>query len=133
MKLPKKYAKYEWIKNEITTLIAIYIGLIIILRLIFSDDNLGYIITLVSTIYYTMMLPGYSIMLLLKEKIELTERILLSGLVGMLTTGTLSYYLGLIGWKVAGQIIMPLIVIIIPIGYLAWKKNKENTQKTEEK
>jgi uncharacterized membrane protein len=116
---------YELIKQEAMLLAVLFAAIFIILKIAFYKEEFATVLTLSGAIFWLFMLPGYCIMLIWKEQLDALSRTIMSLPISAATIGIVGYYLSLIGIHAKyHHILLPLTMIILPIGYIIWKESR---------
>ena len=102
------------LKKEICIIGILLVLFILVFKIIFFKENLMVVFRTVLSIFWMFVIPGYFILFYWKEKLNFTERLIISIALSAAITGIFSYYLGIIGIHIKYHtIILPLIIISI--------------------
>ncbi len=102
---------------------AIIFALIVIaFKIIFVSESFLVVLRTVMSIFWLILLPGFSITFCWREKLEFYERLIIGIAISTSLIGLLSYHLGLIGLHIKFHtLFLPLVLIITGI-IMAFKK-----------
>ncbi len=114
------------IMKETSTLIALFVVIIIMLSIVFYNEKLTTSIWTVAAIFWIFIIPGYCMTLIWKN--SLLERIIIGIPASAALIGTTSYYLGLIGINLKLQSwLLPATIICATALIYNLRKNKKNS------
>ena len=86
----------------------------LIFKIIYFKEDLFVTLRIVLSLFWLFLLPGYSIMLYWKEKLDFTERLVAGVALSAAIIGILSYYIGLLGLSMKHHaVLLPLALISI--------------------
>ncbi len=104
------------VKKEFTYLGILLVVFIVLFQAIFFKENFLINLRTVLSIFWMFILPGYFILFYWQEKLDFTERTIISIALSAAIIGIFSYYFGLIGLNIKYHaIIFPLVLISIGI------------------
>ena len=112
----KRSAKvfFAELKNELLLMLLILAVTTIAIKTAYYREGFVSVIRTSASLFWLFILPGYSVMLYWKQKLEFSERIVIGTAAAMALTGLASYYLGLAGLKLQNQtFLLPLAIIVI--------------------
>lgn len=119
----KKDSLIKELLDEGKSIGLIFIAITIILKIVFYKETIPNVLIRTLSIFWLFILPGYSVLLLWKDKLDLTSRIIMSLPISAVTIGIVGYYISLIGIHAKYHaILFPLVMIIAPITYLFLKQ-----------
>ena len=99
-----------------------YVIGIILLKIVFFNENILFVSRLVSSFFWMFILPGFVLMYYWSDKLEFLERFIISVPLSAVIVSVTSYYISLIGLHAKFHpVIVPLIYIII-FTIFNWKK-----------
>ncbi len=104
------------VKKEFTYLGILLVVFIVLFQAIFFKENFLINLRTVLSIFWMFILPGYFILFYWQEKLDFTERTIISIALSAAIIGIFSYYFGFIGLNIKYHaIIFPLVLISIGI------------------
>ena len=112
----KRSAKvfFAELKNELLLMLLILAVTTIAIKTAYYREGFVSVIRTSASLFWLFILPGYSVMLYWKQKLDFTERIVIGTAAAMAVTGLFSYYLGLAGLKLQNQtFLLPTAIIVI--------------------
>ncbi|MBW2976431.1 hypothetical protein KY347_03220 [Candidatus Woesearchaeota archaeon] len=116
--------KIDKIKKELTYLLIVFVGGIIIFKMVFYKEDILNVLKMVASLFWLFLLPGYSIILYWEEKLDFLERLIIGVALGLALIGITSYYLGLAGLSIKYHtIILPLVFILVGLMLYLKKRN----------
>ena len=105
---------FKIIKKESVYMGILFLVLLIIFKIVYFKEDLAIILRSVASLFWLFMIPGYSIMLYWREKLDFLERVIVGIGLSAAIIGIFSYYFGLIGLDIKYHgIFMPLMIIFI--------------------
>ena len=117
-------------KDEAKYMGMLFLLSIIILKILFYKENILMILRLAASFFWIFILPGFVLMYNWQEKMDFTERFIISIALSAAIIGISSYYLGLIGLHIKFHgILLPAVFIILGFLILLKKKSYSNKQK----
>ncbi|MDP7506795.1 MAG: hypothetical protein QF362_05145 [Candidatus Woesearchaeota archaeon] len=115
--------KKDLIKKEAVSLVYILLAGIVILKILFYNEDFPTILRTLLAFFWLFILPGFSLMYYWEDKLNFMERFLIGVAVSAAIIGTCSYYFGLIGLNIKYHgILLPLL--LLTIGSIIIIKNK---------
>ena len=101
-------------------------ALLIVFKIVFYNESLLVVGRTVLGFFWLFILPGYTLMLFWRERLDFLERLVLGTAVAVALISLTSYYLTLGGlinvhWQ---WIVLPL-VIELTCGIILWYKNRQ--------
>lgn len=108
--------------REIAILAVLFVLILIILRIIFFNENWAGVSRVTLALFWMFIIPGYILMDFWSDKLDLIERVFAGIALSLAIEGILSYYMGLIGINLAySSVILPVAIIIAGI-FINYKK-----------
>ena len=105
---------FDTIKNEMLHLGILFLTFAAILKIVYFKEDLFIILRMDLSLFWLFLLPGYSIMLYWREKLDFTERIIVGIALAAAVIGIFSYYIGLFGLDMKYHaILLPLVMILV--------------------
>tara|TARA_Y100000310_G_scaffold36378_1_gene34272 strand:+ start:4761 stop:5111 length:351 start_codon:yes stop_codon:yes gene_type:complete len=106
--------KKDLIKKDLVNLSYILLAGIVILKILFYNEDFPTILRTLLAFFWLFILPGFSLMYYWEDKLNFTERFLIGVAASAAIIGTCSYYLGLIGLDIKYHgILLPLLLLAI--------------------
>ncbi len=113
---------FNLIKKEFQYIGILFLLSLVIFKIAFFKENFIVLLRNVLSLFWLFVLPGYSIMLYWREKINFLERIVVGIALSAATIGIFSYYIGLLGLNIKFHtVLLPLVLILVGL-YLVLKK-----------
>lgn len=111
------------LKKEFLYMGILLVLLIILLKIIFNNESFYVILKLSLSLFWLFIFPGFMMMYLFIDKLNLIERIIAGFVLGMAFFGVVGYNLGVLGLPIKYQNwILPIVGISIGIFALIKKK-----------
>ena len=108
---------FDVMKKELSYIGLLFIIFIVIFKIIYYRGSFIVSLRFVASLFWLFVLPGYSLMLYWREKLDFAERIIIGIAVSAAIIGISSYYIGLMGLNLKYHgIILPIILILAGIG-----------------
>jgi hypothetical protein len=98
--------------RELGLLGTVFVVMNIILGFLFSDSA-GTLLALTGSLWYIAVLPGFFMLSIFSDYFTFLERLIMGSALGGITTGTISFYLARLGWKVYGQQVLPALLLLL--------------------
>lgn len=113
-------------KKELTYLGALFIFLLIVLKIAFFKENFMVVARMTLTLAWLFVLPGYFLFLYWKNKLGFVERIVAGSVLSGGVLGITSYYGGLLGVHILHHhlLIPPLLIGIGILGLFRKESRK---------
>ena len=117
---------FDFIGKELKY-IGIALALVFVaLKVTFYKESLLVVLRTSVSLFWLFILPGYSLMLYWREKLEFAERFVIGVLLSAAVMGIFSYYFGLMGLSIRYHaFILPPVIIVI--GLIAAMKKKASS------
>ena len=114
------------LKKEGKIMLMVLAALLIVFKIVFYNESLLVVGRTVLGFFWLFILPGYTLMLFWRERLDFLERLVLGTAVAVALISLTSYYLTLGGlinvhWQ---WIVLPL-VIELTCGIILWYKNRQ--------
>ena len=114
--------KIREIARELPWLGAVFIIMFAALKIAYYNEGLMSVLRISAALFWLFVLPGYAFMLHWKEKLSLSERIIVGTAASAAVVGILSYYLGILGITVYSHVLLvPAAVIAVSVALHARK------------
>jgi len=114
---------FKIIRKESAYIGILFLALLAIFKIAYYKEGFMILSRSAASLFWLFAVPGYSIMLYWREKLDFTERILIGIGVSAAVIGIFSYYLGLMGLDIKYHgILMPLVLLLIGLGINLRKK-----------
>jgi len=121
----KEEKSKEEIIKEVKGLLIVLLVIFIFLKIGFYKDSFLNILIISLGLFWSYILPGYSILAIFKDKVAFVERIFVGFAFSLVLVGVPSYYLGLIGFSLHNQVyLLPGAVIVIGILIRYYRRDK---------
>jgi len=112
----KKKEIINLIKKELKTVIYLFLALTIVFQIVFYKENIFTTIRTVFGIFWLFIIPGYTLMLLWKDRFDFIERIICGTVLGITIISITSYYFTMFGLHIRSQfILIPLFIVVITL------------------
>ena len=113
---------FDLVKKELQYIGILFLLALIIFKFIYFKENLIVLFRIVLSLFWLFLLPGYSLMLYWREKIDFTERVVVGIALSAAIIGIFSYYIGLLGLNIKYHgILLPLVMIFVGFIVIAKK------------
>lgn len=111
-------------KTEAKYLGGLFIGIVILLKIVFYKESLGNIFTLAASFYYLFILPGFAWLYFWQKELGFMARFIIGFAASLAIVGIESYYLGLLGLdlKTFAYFVPAAIIISGYLFNLKWKR-----------
>ena len=98
-------------------------AIMIVLKIAFYRESAGIIAVKSLSIFWLFVLPGYSILLIWKDRLDFTSRAIMGVPVSAFMIGILGYYISLMGIDARYHpMVLPPLMMAIPVIYLFCKR-----------
>lgn len=99
------------LRKELPYLAAIFLALALVLKIAYYREGFVEVAKTAFSVYWLFVLPGYAMTFYWRASMHFLERVVVGTIAAMGLIGIISYYLGLMGLKIGGQVfILPLLV-----------------------
>lgn len=110
------------IKEEFKHLGIVFIVLFVLFKIAFSKEDMFTVLKFLLSFFWMFVIPGFYLMYYWHDKLGFLERFFLGTILGSAVFGTISYYLGLIGFHVTYHgFYLPLLMLSAAF-FILWKK-----------
>ena len=108
---------FDFIKKESKHLGILFIALFIAIEVAYYKESIAVVLRYSASLFWLFVLPGYSIMLYWRERLEFLERVVAGIGLSAAVVGISSYYIGLAGLNILYHgILLPLVIILAGVG-----------------
>lgn len=116
---------FDLMRKEGFYILYLFLAVLLIFRIAFFKDSLLVVMRSALAVFWVFVIPGYFGMLFWHEKLDFVQRLLIGTALAAGLTGTISYYLGLIGLNIKYHtVLLPLLIIILGLLLLLMKKKE---------
>lgn len=115
------------VKDELMNLSALFLAVLIILKIIFYKQDLVTIIKTTFSLFWLFVLPGFALMYYWKENLDFITRLIAGTVLGISVVIVVGYNLGILGISLTIQaVIIPVLCIAIALFLFSKKKSDRN-------
>ena len=99
--------------SDLKNLVLVFVAAAIGMQIVFYNESISNVLRLVMSLFWLYALPGIALLYYWHDKLSFAERFVVGFAVSVALTGSLSYYMGLIGIHsiMHGYILPPLFMI----------------------
>ena len=117
---------FDLLKKELAYIGILYLLMLMIFKIVFFNENLIVAVKMTLALFWLFVVPGYSLMLYWKEKLDFIERLIVGIALAGGVNGIASYYLGLAGLHIKHHVfLLPVLVMIAGMGIFILKNRKK--------
>ena len=117
---------FDLLKKELAYIGILYLLMLMIFKIVFFNENLIVAVKMTLALFWLFVVPGYSLMLYWKEKLDFIERLIVGIALAGGVNGIDSYYLGLAGLHIKHHVfLLPVLLMIAGMGVFILKNKKK--------
>ena len=113
---------YETIKNEFITIVVLFVISIVIFKILFYKESFVVILRTVASIFWMLVLPGFSLMYYWEEKLDFIERFIIGVILSAAIFSVIGYNLAFLGFDIKYHIVVIPVLCLIAGFFVVRKK-----------